>query len=226
MPTFAEKAILYFSDLNIPPKLPNSVKVLNPYEDNLVKEITKKFYKKFYNDENNRTFIIGINPGRFGGGITGISFTDPVALRNKCGIPNNLGIKKELSSQFIYWVIESFGGTKKFFSKYYLTALYSLAFLKDGKNFNYYDDKQLLKIIKPFLIESLKKQIDFGCYKGSVICLGKKNGEFLQEVNNELNYFKEIKILDHPRFIMQYRRKLLNNYIDEYLNVLHSGNSK
>lgn len=226
MLTFSDKAVPYFLNLYAPSGLPKNIQVLNPYKNDNVRKITKNFYKKFYNDNNKRTFIIGINPGRFGGGITGISFTDPVALREKCGISNDLGKKKELSSEFVYLVIESFGGTNKFFSKYFLTALYSLAFLKDRKNFNYYDDKALLKKIKPHLIKSLEKQIDFGCRDDIVICLGKKNAEFLHEVNLELKYFKEIKVLNHPRFIMQYRRRYLKNYINEYLQVLSQVNKR
>ncbi len=36
-----------------------------------------------------RYLILGINPGRFGGGITGIPFTDPIRLQNICGIEND-----------------------------------------------------------------------------------------------------------------------------------------
>lgn len=225
MPTFSDKAVSYFLNLHTPLGLPKNIEVLNPFKNDNVRNITENFYEKYYHDNQNRTFIIGINPGRFGGGITGISFTDPVALREKCGISNDLGAKKELSSEFIYLVIDSYGGTDEFFSKYFLTALYSLAFLKDGKNFNYYDDKALLKKIKPHLIKSLKKQIDFGC-DDVVICLGKKNAEFLNEVNLELKYFKEIRILNHPRFIMQYRRRFLKKFINEYLQVLNNVNKR
>jgi len=223
MKLFADKAISYFLSQDIIPNLPKSIEVLNPYKNENVIDLVKKFYKNFYNDNNKRVYIIGINPGRFGGGITGIPFTDPVVLREKCGIPNNLGSKKELSSEFIYKVIDSFGGAEKFFSKYFLTAIYSLAFLKDGKNFNYYDDKILLKKIKPHLVESIKKQINFGCSDEFVICLGKKNAEFLNEINNELKYFKEIKTLNHPRYIMQYRRRFFKEYIKEYLWTLNQN---
>jgi len=86
--TFADKAIKYFSNINSSYNLPKGISVMNPYENSEVKKIVKQFYKKFYNDDNKRTFLIGINPGRFGGGLTGIAFTDPINLEKKCGIKN------------------------------------------------------------------------------------------------------------------------------------------
>jgi len=94
MPTFADKAIKYFLNLNSSLQLPPSVSLVNPYRNSDVRKIITAFYKKFFGDNNERVFILGINPGRFGGGLTGISFTDPVALRTECGIENDLGNKK------------------------------------------------------------------------------------------------------------------------------------
>ena len=110
MPTFAEKAIKYFTNLKSPINLPPKIYIANPYESKEVKRVVKKFFIKYFNDNNKRIFIFGINPGRFGGGLTGISFTDPVALKDECGIENNLGKHKELSSRFIYKFINEFGG--------------------------------------------------------------------------------------------------------------------
>jgi hypothetical protein len=100
--SFADKAIKYFLNLDSSLQLPASISLVNPYQNPDVRKIVTAFYNKFYNDNNERVFILGINPGRFGGGLTGISFTDPVALRNACGIENNYGNKKELSSEFIF----------------------------------------------------------------------------------------------------------------------------
>ncbi len=88
--TFAEKIIRFYFNLEKPIDLPDKIKIVNPYSDNAVKKTAKKFYNKFFNDSEKRFFIFGINPGRFGGGITGINFTDPVALREHCRIENNL----------------------------------------------------------------------------------------------------------------------------------------
>jgi Uracil DNA glycosylase superfamily len=222
MNNFSDLAIKYYLNLTSPDKIPGNVKVINPYLDKEIRIIVTKFFDKYYSDANERTYIFGINPGRFGGGITGISFTDPVALNNSCGIQNNFGARKELSSEFIYMMISSYGGVKKFFSKFFLSALYPLALLKDGKNFNYYDDRKLYRFLKPFLIKSIKEQTKFGCSKRIVISLGKKNADYLKELNDEIHFFKEIIALPHPRFIMQYRRKSVNNFIQDYLKILHT----
>ena len=134
---FAREAIKYFSNLNELNLKLLDLGLINPYSSDYVLEIVRKFFTKFYSDEKDRIFVFGINPGRFGGGLTGISFTDPVALRENCGIRNNLGTRKELSSKFVYSVVEKFGGAEKFFSKIFLTAIYPFAIIKDGKNYNY-----------------------------------------------------------------------------------------
>ncbi len=218
--TFADRAVKYFLNLSAPGVKPSGVGFLNPYGKPEVQNTVKEFFAKFYNDNNKRIFIFGINPGRFGGGLTGISFTDPVALKKYCGIENNLGNRRELSSEFVYKVIEKSGGPAEFFSKYFLTALYPLAIIKNGKNHNYYDSKELYNSMKPLLVQSLKKQFSFGARDFFAVSLGKKNARFLTEINGELNLFREIKILEHPRFIMQYKRKKLEFYIERYLKTL------
>ncbi|NWF88800.1 MAG: DUF4918 family protein [Ignavibacteriaceae bacterium] len=220
MPTFAVKSIHYFTGLKSPSKLPSGIGIMNPYEKKEVKDTVKKFYNKFYDDERKRIFVLGINPGRFGGGLTGISFTDPVALKNHCGIDNQLGNKEELSSKFVYEVITRFGGVEKFFSHFFLSAIYPLALIKDGKNYNYYDSQNLFNILKPHLIKSLGDQSKFGADRKTAICLGKKNAEYLKLLNNELGLFDRIESLDHPRFIMQYRKKKIEYYFSKYLSTL------
>ena len=226
MPTFARKAICYFTDLKSLSGLPSGIGLLNPYENANVQSAVKDFYQKFYSDDKKRIYIIGINPGRFGGGLTGIAFTDPVALKKHCGIDNSLGLKEELSSKFIYEVIAQFGGVKEFFSKFFLSAIYPLALIKDGKNYNYYDDKKLFSFLKPQLIVSLKEQIKFGTDRKVVVCLGKKNAEYLKVLNDELKLFSKIEVLDHPRFVMQYRKKKVDYYIKHYIGTLHRALSR
>jgi hypothetical protein len=202
--------------------LPNDIKVLNPYKSDEVKRITNDFYNRFFNDTNERVFILGINPGRFGGGVTGIAFTDPIALEEYCGIKNDFIKKPELSSKFVYSFINEFGGVKKFYSKFFISAVYPLALLKDGKNFNYYDNNELYKNLKPDLISSLQSQIGFGAGKDIVISLGKKNSFYLNKLNKELNFFEKIITLEHPRFIMQYKLKQKEFYIKKFIDVLNS----
>lgn len=220
---FAEKVINFYKNLEIPNNLPNKVRVMNPYDSEVTYSLVNKFFNKFYSDSNKRIFIVGINPGRFGGGLTGIAFTDPINLEEKCGIRNSLDKKQELSSRFVYKLIDKFGGVEKFYSKFFISALYPLALIKDGKNYNYYDSQKIYKKLKPQIIKTFKQQIDFGANDKVVISFGKKNAEYLQEINDELNFFKKIIVFDHPRFIMQYRLKKLNEYLDEYTKVLREN---
>lgn len=217
--TFAEKAVDYFLNLSSPRDLPANIGTMNPYESGEVKKVIVKFYKKFFNDNRERIFLLGINPGRFGGGVTGISFTDPVALEEYCGIKNSFDKKTELSSKFVYSFIRSYGSTEEFYSRFYISALYPLALIKDGKNYNYYDDKKTYWYLKPFIADALKKQVSFGSSPGFAVSLGRKNYKYLKEINDELKLFEKIYMLDHPRFIMQYRQKRVPDYINEYLNV-------
>jgi hypothetical protein len=216
---FSQKAIEYFSRLT-PPDIPGEPDVMNPYADPVAMNLVRKFYLKYYNDDNPRIFIFGINPGRFGGGLTGISFTDPIALRTYCKIENDLGSKRELSSEFIYRMIEAYGGTELFFGKCYLTALFPFALINKGKNYNFYDDKELMKSLLPYMSDSVKRQNSFGARRDKVVSLGLKNAGILRLLNDELKIFASIEILEHPRFIMQYKRKSIDNYISKYLNTL------
>jgi hypothetical protein len=71
--------------------------VLYPYRDPAVMAATTAFYEKFFDDARKRVFIIGINPGRFGAGTTGVPFTDPVSLE-RVGITNPFPNRRELSA--------------------------------------------------------------------------------------------------------------------------------
>lgn len=184
-------------------------------------EVVKKFFTEYYNDNKQRRLLFGINPGRFGGGITGINFTAPRQLKENCKIDHPFGTSSELSAEFIYEVIEQYGGPQKFYADYFITAVSPLGFTKNGINMNYYDDKQLQQVITSFIIENISKQVDLEFKKDRCICIGEeKNFKFLSKLNEEQRWFKEIIPLPHPRFIMQYRRRQKENYILQYLSAL------
>ena len=105
------KKILKFLKNIKPLKVPTNIMVMNPYKDPYTWSLVEKYYNKYYNDKNKRTLIIGINPGRLGGGLTGIPFTDPYNLEKYCLINNSLNKKKEISSKFIYELIFNYGGS-------------------------------------------------------------------------------------------------------------------
>lgn len=217
---FSEKALRFFLNQKPLVDLPENVSVMNPYNSEETNLLVKQFFRKFYNDSDKRTFIVGINPGRFGGGVTGVAFTDPVNLEEKCGIKNDLDKKHELSSRFVYSLIDEFGGTSNFYSNFFITALYPIALIKDGKNYNYYDSKKIYNALKPQILKTFQQQIDFGANDKEAISFGKKNAEYLKEINEELGFFKKIIVFDHPRFIMQYRLKKLESYLKDYSDQL------
>ena len=218
--TFGGKAVSFFMNLNHPQNLPDNISTMNPYENKDTQKVITQFYDKYFSDKNKRIFIVGINPGRFGGGITGIAFTDPINLEEYCGIKNAFDKKPELSSRFVYKLIECYGGAEKFYKRFFVSALYPLALIKEEKNYNYYDSKQVYNSLKPEIIKLFKQQIEFGAEKDIVVCLGKKNEKYLKEMNKEIKYFKEIITLDHPRYIMQYKFKSVDEYINNYSKIL------
>lgn len=120
----------------------------------------------------------------------------------------------------MYKLIDEFGGAKKFYSKFFISALYPLALIKDNKNYNYYDSKKVYNELKPQILKTFKQQIGFGANEKVVISFGKKNAEYLKEINEELKFFKKIIVFDHPRFIMQYRLKKLDTYLNDYTKIL------
>lgn len=196
---------------------------MNPYRDPRVLRYVRAFLDKFYSDDNPRTLILGINPGRFGAGVTGVTFTDPVALNDFCGIENHLGRRRELSSVFVFDVVNHLGGPERFFSRYFLSAICPLGFTKGGINMNYYDDPKLVEAVRPFIVRTLRQQIALGARRDVAVILGRgTNLKFMQRLNDEEQLFGELRGLDHPRFIMQYRRKRVQEYLQTYEAVLRT----
>jgi methionine aminopeptidase len=93
--------------------------------------------------------------------------------------------------------------------------------VQQGKNINYYDDKDLLQTVEPFIVENLNKLVSFKTNRERCICIGgEKNYKYLSSLNQRHQWFKTIHIVPHPRFIMQYKRKLKDGFIEQYLEVL------
>ncbi len=229
MSTFAEKIITFCSDLDFTGILPEGISVMNPFKENpSILPVVSQFYRKFYNDNRRRHLILGINPGRFGAGVTGIPFTDTVRLKERCGL-SIPGLKTyETSSVFIYEMINQYGGTEKFYSDYFISSVSPLGFTyksRTGKrtNYNYYDSKKLTEAVKEFITGSIRRQLEWGIECDVCFCLGSgKNYDFLSKLNNEQGFFQRIEPLEHPRFIMQYRSKQKQVFIDRYIRKLNN----
>ncbi len=221
MSLLSEKLIRFYLDLPAELDLPEDVGLMNPYRTQEVRRIVNEFFRRYYSDTEPRIPLVGINPGRFGAGITGITFTDPVRLEEVCGISNPFSKRQELSSVFIYDFISGFGGAEAFFSKFFLSAVFPLGFTRKGKNLNYYDDRLLMEFLEEQIAESIKTQLQIIGMPDTMICLGEgKNYKYLLELNRRLQLVKEIIPLPHPRWIMQYRYKRREEYISAYLKAV------
>lgn len=226
MTTFANKVIQFNKQLSFTEKLPNGIRVMNPFQDNAeIISITEIFYNKFYNDDRKRKLILGINPGRLGAGATGIPFTDTKRLQEICDIKIESINTHEPSSVFVYELIEKYGGAKKFYNNFYINSICPLGFIEKNEkqnwvNRNYYDYDELFFAMQNFITTSLKKQISFGIDTDICFVLGKRNAKFLKLINEKEKLFRSIVAFDHPRYIEQYKSKHKDKYISEYLNKL------
>jgi len=223
---FSDKVISFNKQLNFIGELPKDYYVMNPFLDNPeTLQVMTQFYQKYYQDNNPRKFIIGINPSRHGAGITGVPFTDTKRLESVCGIKMKSARTHEISSVYMYDVIAEYGGAESFYNDFYINSPFPLAIIKETKpgqyiNANYYDDPALFNKLKGFMIESLKNHLSLGLDPNEVFVLGKKNALYLEKLNKEANLFKKLTVLEHPRFIQQYKSKEKQFYLDKYIIAL------
>ena len=224
MATWAQNLTDFYRNLAPPLQLPNNIEWLRPQQSPGVMELAALFFYKFYNDTQPRALMLGINPGRFGAGVTGVNFTAAKQLTHNCGIDHNLKAQSELSAEFIYEVIEAYGGAAQFYSRFFIGSVCPLGFVQGGKNINYYDDKSLQQTVEPFIIQNLQKLLSFGVPQKVCICIGgEKNFKYLSKINAQYGFFQQIIPVAHPRFILQYRRKEKEMFIDQYLQALEAA---
>ena len=220
--TFGHRAFEFYAGL-VTPRVPRGVSVMNPYAGAEVQRYLRMFLDTYFGDNDSRVLVLGINPGRFGAGITGITFTDPVVLEDACGIDNHFPRRRELSSIFFYDFIDRMGGPAAFYRRFFLSAVSPLGFLRGGTNLNYYDEAPLARAVTPFIATSIQRQIALGGRRDRAIVLGMgQNQRFLQDLNREHGFFREIHALEHPRWIMQYRRKRVGEYLEKYERVFEA----
>ena len=242
MKTFADRIIGFNENLDFSGALPEGISLLNPFRQNKdILPVSSAFYRKYYSDNLSRHLILGINPGRFGAGVTGIPFTDPKRLIEMCGIPFLGELKHEPSSVFIYEMIEAFGGAEAFYRKLYINSVCPLGFTVSGKNgsevnCNYYDFIEKIPVPDPagsrnsanrgtntvydFIVDNIHKQIAIGVETDVCFCFGTgKNEKFLARLNDVHGFFGKVVALEHPRFIMQYRARSKQFYIDKYISA-------
>lgn len=219
--TWSERLYHFYKNLKPAKRLPNGVQWLFPQAAPGVMDVVKAFLDKYYGDAQPRRLMLGINPGRFGAGVTGVNFTAPRQLTEQCDIVQPWGNGSELSAEFIYEMINAGGGPELFYSRHFIGSVCPLGFVKNGKNINYYDDPQLQDAVEPFIIANIEEMIRFGSERDVCLCIGgEKNFKYLSRLNERFQWFDSIIPLPHPRFIMQYRRKQKDVFIDQYLQAI------
>lgn len=223
--------IKYLSNVSI--TIPDEFKIINPYngkDKENVKQITNSFYHKFYNDNHKRRMILGSSPARRGTAATGIPFEDATHLQNYTGIFIDNFYVNKASSNFLYEIMELYGGVEAFYRDFYLNFVCPLGIVKENisgreVNCNYYENKKLENSLETFIVESLKKQLEFNIDRTICYCIGSgKNYEYLKELNEKYHFFDKIIPLEHPRFIMQYNSKNKDYYLKKYLKALKAKN--
>lgn len=234
--TFAQKVIEFNKKLSqISIELPDGFKIINPFngsQKEIVNEISTAFYKKFYNDCNNRYMILGSSPARRGTAITGVPFENATHLQKETGILIDKFYINKSSSGFLYDVIEKYGGCKKFYSDFYMNFVCPVGIVRTNSkgnevNCNYYDSKKLQETLYSLIINSIQAQINLGIDTSICYCIGSgENYTFLSKINEKYKFFEEILPLEHPRFIMQYNSKHKDKFLEKYLTALNQNHNK
>lgn len=225
--TRAQRILDWYRTLEIKVDLPSHIDVLNPYKDMPASTYAAlcEFYERYYSDDNPRQLLMGINPGRLGAGLTGIPFTDTPALKS-IGIEMPEVDTTETSADFVWRVIAAYGGAESFFADWFIGGVSPLGFIqKNDKgnwvNFNYYDSPEIQELLTPFIVEQIQIQKELvGGAKELVLFGTGKNFKAIQTLNASHKWFDDIQALEHPRFVMQYRRKRMDEYIEKFIDHL------
>lgn len=227
----AQQILNFYDEISrINCSVPKDYKLINPLcseqkED--VRKVMHLFYNKFYNDRNKRRIIFGSSPSRKGSGVVGVPFESAEHLREETGIYiDNFYISKS-STNFLFEVMRKYGGCEKFYKDFYMSFVCPFGIVRINEkvrevNANYYENKELKKALYPIIVDSIKKQIEFGIDTSVCYSIGSgDNYRFLLELNREYNFFKRIIPLEHPRYIMQYNKGKMDEYILKYLDALN-----
>ncbi|MFM8771174.1 MAG: uracil-DNA glycosylase family protein [Candidatus Kapaibacterium sp.] len=222
--TFAEFVERFLTSVTIPGSMPRGIEVLQPYRDPEVRRVVHEMCTRFYASGSTRIGVWGINPGRFGAGLTGLAFTDPWAVEHDLGITTSLSGRREMSAEFISMVISAYGGPESFYRDVYMSALSPLGFIREGVNINFYDDAALEKMMTPHIIGWMNDVFAHCVRRDVTILLGSgKLRTFMERSVREAVGVSEVIYLDHPRYIMQYRRRDMERYVQLYVDTIQQA---
>jgi hypothetical protein len=98
-----------------------------------------------------------------------------------------------------------------------------MGYVAHGVNVNFYDTPELLRAVVPYAIACMQEQVRFGLRRDTAVVLG--TGKLKQSIERFINPsvgFGQVIYLEHPRFIMQYRRSQRSAYVERYVDTLRS----
>ena len=72
------------------------------------------------------------------------------------------------------------------------------------------------------MVETLKKHIEMGLDNTEVFVLGVRNAKCIDKLNKKAKLFRRLTVLEHPRYIQQYKFKEKQRYIDKYILTLNN----
>ena len=217
--TISEQVIDFYKDFQPPIGLPNHIHLHNPWDDKDRRAAITEFCNKFYNDSTPRIHLIGINPSKLVKTSTGVNYTDGYALQNRCGIGNDFDKHRELTSEFFYRMSDACGDANKLYSNIFAWALMPFAITSDGLYKNHYDAEVASSV--DTIIRANLDWLSRIPSTGRAVVLGKgKNAAKFDALVGTSGMYREIIILPHPRWILQYQRKDVDKFIDQYLNAL------
>lgn len=217
--TVSAKVIDFYKNFSLPSVLPSDIVVHNPYDDPMRQKAIESFYKKFFADDEPRVHLIGINPSRITETSSGINYTDGFALENFCGITNDFSKSRELTSEFFYMVVEEFGSAENFYKEIFAWAMMPFSVTRVSKYKNYYEDDVFDHLID--MVQSNIQWISNLPKKGKVVIIGTgENKKMFESLPGSPFGYDNVQFLPHPRWIMQYKRAYVKNYVQQYVEFL------
>jgi len=216
--TFGSRVMAFYDSLERFRWATPDVALLSPIADDERRKAMAAFCDKFYSDDEKRVFWLGINPSRVRRTSTGIPYTDGHALVDSCGIQNDFNKSRELTADFFYRFVEAYGGAERFFSRHYAGAAYPLSILRKDKYCNYYDNNLPDEIINS-IPEMIRRQSEIG-NRGVLVIIGSgHNAKMLTTINQQLGLFSHVLVVEHPRYIMQYKSAHLASYVEKFCHT-------
>lgn len=191
------------AEVNSFPGMDKNWRILNPYATNF--EYFEFFANKYYADNNFRNIIFGLNPGRFGCGKTGITFTDEKILKSKLKYPRNISQPdKEKTATRIYSVVEeTFGGDLDlFFSKYFMSNIFPFGAIDLNGNNVVFNDLMKVSSVRDFSLDFVENTLRLFNPR-RVLCIGLGSHRFI--VENFPNI--KVKYLHHPARVFPEEKK-------------------